>query len=58
MARELVQQDVEEIVGVGHVNGEALVCSTCYALVMNDWFTRLRHATWHVEQDHIHLSGS
>ncbi len=58
MARELVQQDVEEIVGVGNPDGQALICKTCFALVYNDWLTRLRHAEWHIAQGHVHLPGS
>jgi hypothetical protein len=58
-----VREDVDEIVGSSFsatrlVDVEAVTCSTCHALVVDDWFIRLRHAEWHVEQGHARLPGA
>jgi hypothetical protein len=57
MTRDLVSEDVDEIVGASYesdrlVDVEAVSCNTCGALVRSDSSPRWRHAEWHVKQGH------
>lgn len=61
MTRELVPEDVDEIVGMWRERAGGMdvqTCATCGALVEDVWLSRLKHANWHVRQGHASVQGT